>query len=190
MKKIFSISLIIIGLGMCLFSVYPILEMNKEVVNSLDEWEDVKQYYVLQNDEIERKVITDDLIGTLTLVGFNDKIPIRMGTTENVLKKGIGLDEDTTEIGQSGNSVLYGHREKILWNLKNVKIDDDIIIETLTDNFIFRINDIKIVDPDDPFIYESADESTITLVTCYPFIYMGPTPQRYVVKATLVNHGD
>lgn len=190
MKKIFSISLIIIGLGMCLFSFYPILEMNKEVGNSLDEWEEVKQYYVLQNDEIEREIITDDLIGTLTLVGFNDKIPIRMGTTDDVLKKGIGLDEDTTELGQLGNSVLYGHREKILWNLKNVKIDDDIIIETLTNNFIFRINDIKIVDPDDPFIYESADESIITLVTCYPFIYMGPTPQRYVVKATLVNHGD
>ncbi len=76
MKKFFSISLIIIGLGMCLFSFYPILEMNKEVGNSLDEWEEVKQYYVLQNEEIERYIITDDLIGTLTLVGFNDKIPI------------------------------------------------------------------------------------------------------------------
>jgi len=189
-KRFLSISLIIIGLGLCLISLYPILEMNQEVGNSLDEWEELKIYYTSQDDEVEREALTDDLIGTLTIYGFNEKIPIRMGTTDNVLKKGVGLDERTIELGQIGNSVLYGHREKILWNLKDVKIDDEIIIETLTNNLIFKINDIKVVDPEDPFIYESSEESTITLVTCYPFIYMGPTPQRYVVKARLVNHGD
>lgn len=191
MKKIFSVSLIIIGVGMCLFSFYPIFEMNKEVGDSLDEWEKLKISYMEEDDEeIEKETLPNDLIGILTIDGFNEQIPIRRGTTDNVLKKGIGLDETTVELGQIGNSVLYGHREKILWNLKDVKIDDEIIVETLTNKLVFKINDIRVVEPDDSFIYESSEKSTITLVTCYPFIYMGPTPQRYVVKAILVNQGD
>lgn len=190
-KKIFSVSLIIIGVGMCLFSFYPIFEMNKEVGDSLDEWEKLKISYMEEDDEeIEKETLPNDLIGILTINGFNEQIPIRRGTTDNVLKKGIGLDETTVELGQIGNSVLYGHREKILWNLKDVKIDDEIIVETLTNKLVFKINDIRVVEPDDSFIYESSEKSTITLVTCYPFIYMGPTPQRYVVKAILVNQGD
>ena len=84
-----------------------------------------------------------------------------------------------------GNSVLYGHRENILWNLKDVEIGDNITVETLDGTLTFEISEIQIVDPEDPYIYHTAEEPTITLVTCYPFIYMGPTPERYVVKAVL-----
>ena len=71
-------------------------------------------------------------------------------------------------------------------NTNNISgIGDNITVETLDGTLTFEISEIQIVDPEDPYIYHTAEEPTITLVTCYPFIYMGPTPERYVVKAVL-----
>ena len=67
---------------------------------------------------------------------------MRMGTTDAILKQGIGVDESTVQPGEVGNSVLYGHRENILWNLKNVEIGDEIKVETLEGLLVFKIYDI------------------------------------------------
>ncbi|MBQ4164530.1 MAG: class D sortase [Turicibacter sp.] len=181
MRKLFSILLIVIGLICCAISIYPIFEMNQQVNESLNEWEEIKN----QEPSEEKAPLEEGLIGILKISSYEDLIPIRLGTTDSILKKGIGVDETTVLPGEVGNSVLYGHREKILWNLKDVKLGDEIKIETLDAELTFIINDIQVLDPDDEYIYETSEEATITLVTCYPFIYMGPTPERYVVKAVL-----
>ena len=155
-------------------AIYPIFEMNQKVNESLHEWEGIKAQHQQSNVD-NKELLVDGVIGTLKISDYDNIIPIRMGTTDAILKQGIGLDESTVKPGEVGNSVLYGHRENILWNLKDVEIG------TLT----FEISEIQIVDPEDPYIYHTAEEPTITLVTCYPFIYMGPTLERYVVKAVL-----
>ena len=188
MRKWFSILLIMIGSLCFIIALYPIFEMNQQVNQSLNEWENLKNQYssdLNQEQEIENLPLTDGVIGTLQIKSYNEIIPIRMGTTDAILKQGIGVDESTVSPGELGNSGLYGHRENILWNLKHVEIGDEIEIETLNERLVFKITDIKILDPEDDYIYQSADIPTITLVTCYPFIYMGPTPERYVVKAVL-----
>ncbi len=181
MRKWFSILLIAVGLGCCVMAVYPIFEMNQQVNQSLNEWEEIKT----QKEETERERLAEGLIGTLQISTYEEIIPMRMGTTDAILKQGIGVDEVTVQPGEVGNSVLYGHREQIFWNLKYVEIGDEIKIETLDGLLTFKINDIQVLDPDDAYIYEVTDEPTVTLVTCYPFVYMGPTPERYVVKAIL-----
>lgn len=186
MKRIISLILVIAGLFMCSTALYPILELNKSISEGVTEWEEIKNN---QSDEEESNdiAVTNDLLGILTINDSDNVIPIRKGITNDILKKGIGLDETTDEIGE-GNSVLYGHREEVLWDLKNVELGDKITIETLTNTYEFTVNEIKVVDPNDEFLYESSSEyptSQITLVTCYPFVYMGPTPQRFVVKAYL-----
>ncbi len=233
MKRITSIILIIFGFLLCLISIYPVFDMNKQVGESITEWEELKQDNVLLNEGLEnddKKPIDSKLIGLLQISTYDQQIPIRRGIDTDILKKGAGLDESTTQIGEKGNSVIYGHRENILWNLKHVDINDELIIETLlkkgagldesttqigekgnsviyghrenilwnlkhvdiNDELIietldkvlkFKIFDIKTVDPGNPYIDEKSQDSVLTLVTCYPFIYMGPTPQRYVVKA-------
>ncbi len=186
MRKWFSILLIVIGIGCCLIAVYPLFEMNQQVNESLNEWEDIKaQYSSDSNQEVEKPSLAEGVIGTLQIDSYEDMIPMRMGTTDAILKQGIGVDENTVQPGEAGNSVLYGHRENILWNLKNVEIGDEIKVETLAGLLIFKIYDIQVLDPEDDYIYEEVEKPTITLVTCYPFIYMGPTPERYVVKAVM-----
>lgn len=183
MRKWFSMLLIAIGIGCCILAVYPIFEMNQEVNQSLNEWEEIKSNN--NKEETERETLPEGLIGTLQISTYEEIIPMRLGTTDAILKQGIGVDESTVQPGEVGNSVLYGHREQIFWNLKYVEIGDEIKIETLDALLTFKISDIQVLDPDDAYIYEASDKPTVTLVTCYPFIYMGPTPERYVVKAVL-----
>ena len=95
----------------------------------------------------------------------------------------MGLDADGAMLGEVGNTVLYGHREQIFWGLKDVQLGDEINVQTHHEDLVYEIVEIEIVDPTDPFIYRQEDESVLTLVTCYPFIYMGPITDRYVVKA-------
>lgn len=187
MKHILSLILVITGILMCLTTLYPIFELNKGISEGVAEWEEIKNNQS-KEEEVNDVAITDDLLGILAISDSKTFIPIRKGITTDILKKGIGLDETTDEIGE-GNSVLFGHREEVLWDLKNVELGDKITIETLTKNYEFTINEIKVVDPNDAFIYGSSSEYStpqITLVTCYPFVYMGPTPQRFVVKAHLI----
>lgn len=182
MRKIIPIILILVGLGCLVVGVLPILEMNKGVNESVEQWEEMKN--TTQSDK-EKEDLDYDILAMMKISSFDKLIPIRLGTTDDILKKGAGLDSSIDQIVDVGNSVIYGHREEIFWNLKHVEIGDSIYIETLDDSFEYIIDAIQVVDPDNQWIYEDSEQSTITLVTCYPFIYMGPTPERYVVKASL-----
>ncbi|MDE5976894.1 MAG: class D sortase [Turicibacter sp.] len=187
MRKWFASLLIVTGIICCMVAIYPIFEMGQKVNDSLNEWEDMKVQYEESEEEVVTVFETSSLIGTMQIANYEPVIPIHKGTSDEILKKGIGLDEATVYLGEAGNSVLYGHREQIFWNLKYVEVGDLIKIETLDQVLTFKVSEIQVVDPLDSFIYEQAEEPTITLVTCSPFIYMGPTPERYVVKAILSN---
>lgn len=183
MKKVIPILLILIGIVCLGVGVYPLIEMNRGVKESVEQWEELKNTPI---EEIPNKNVDNTIIGVMQIASFDDLLPIRIGTSDEILKKGVGLDTETPMMGGIANSVLYGHREEIFWNLRYVEVGELITVETLDKTLTYEIEDIQIVDPDDDWIYESSDTSMITLVTCYPFVYMGPTPERYVVKASLV----
>ena len=183
MKKIIPILLILIGVVCLGIGIYPLIEMNKGVKESVEQWEELKN---TPKEETSNENVDQSIVGMMQIASFDKLLPIRVGTSDAILTKGVGIDDDTSMIGDVGNSVLYGHREEIFWTLKHVEVGELITIETLDNTLTYEIQDIQIVDPDDDWIYESSDRSMITLVTCYPFVYMGPTPERYVVKASLI----
>ena len=200
MRKFGAISLIMIGIGLILVGVYPIIEMNQNLNSSADEWEQLVEDANKEpdnesneelntesnetSDETEEEVLLDNtLVGMMTGSMFETKLPIRIGITNPILDQGVGLDADGAMLGEVGNTVLYGHREQIFWGLKDVQLGDEINVQTHHEDLVYEIVEIEIVDPTDPFIYRQEDESVLTLVTCYPFIYMGPITDRYVVKA-------
>ncbi|MDB8458648.1 class D sortase [Turicibacter sanguinis] len=183
MKKIIPILLILIGVVCLGIGIYPLIEMNKGVKELVEQWEELKN---TPKEETSNENVDQSIVGMMQIASFDKLLPIRVGTSDAILTKGVGIDDDTSMIGDVGNSVLYGHREEIFWNLKHVEVGELITIETLDNTLTYEIQDIQIVDPDDDWIYESSDRSMITLVTCYPFVYMGPTPERYVVKASLI----
>ena len=79
---------------------------------------------------------------------------------------------------------IAGHRDSFFRGLKDVAIGDRIDLLTGQDNLAYTVSSIDIVDPGDVWVLAPSDLATITLVTCYPFYYVGHAPKRFIVKAT------
>jgi sortase A len=102
------------------------------------------------------------------------------------LNRGAGRIKGTARIDQVGNLGIAGHRDGFFRVLKDVEIGDNIDMLTYQGNRQFVVSSITIVDPTDVSVLASTDNSTITLVTCYPFYYVGHAPKRYIVKGELL----
>lgn len=84
--------------------------------------------------------------------------------------------------GEGGNIVLMGHRDSFFRRLAEVREGDRIELESLSTVQYYTVNDLRIISPEDTWIIEETSEDVITLVTCYPFDFIGPAPKRYVVR--------
>lgn len=127
-----------------------------------------------------------DEMGTLTIPRINAKIPIFHGTNEDELSKGIGHYAKSVLPGERDNSVLAGHRDTVFRQLGDVKLGDQLIVTTSAGTFTYEVRKIRIVDKDDRTVIIPKPRPTLTVSTCYPFRYIGPAPQRYVLVAGLV----
>src|SRR5690606_103564 len=113
------------------------------------------------------------------------RLPVVEGTGEKELRKGIGHYTDSVLPGEPDNAVLAGHRESFR-DIGRLKKGDRIIVETKDEGtFVFTVRDTWITDKDDRTVIVSHDEAVLTLITCYPFNYIGAAPERYIVQAEL-----
>lgn len=128
------------------------------------------------------RVARDVPLGVLTIPSVKLEAPIFEGTAELTLNRGIGRIEGTAGVGASGNLGLAGHRDGYFRVLKDVQVGDTIDVQQLTSTTRYRVTDIFIVAPTDVHVLAATDTATLTLVTCYPFYFIGEAPQRYIVK--------
>lgn len=112
------------------------------------------------------------------------QVPVYEGTDEFTLNRGVGRIAGTAAIGGAGNLGIAGHRDSFFRGLKDVAIGDGIDLLTVSGNEAYTVSSIEIVDPGDVWVLNPTEEKTLTLVTCYPFYYVGHAPKRYIVKAT------
>ncbi len=117
------------------------------------------------------------------------EVPILSGTDDLTLNRGVGLINGTHHPGEGGNMGIAGHRDGFFRVLKDIGPGDAIEIETLDQVDIYRVNNIVIVYPDDVSVLQPTSTATLTLVTCYPFYFIGSAPQRYIVEASLAVSG-
>jgi sortase A len=108
------------------------------------------------------------------------------GTTDRTLRRGAGYIEDTAFPGSTGNVGIAGHRDTTFRPLRNLKLGDPLVLTTAERVIEYRISDTKIVNPTDVYVLAPTEQPTLTLVTCYPFNFIGSAPQRYIVRAELV----
>ena len=113
------------------------------------------------------------------------EVAILPGTGESRLNRALGHIEDTALPGADGNSGIAGHRDGFFRGLKDIEPDDAIELETLRGKEVYRVERIWVVDPSDVSGLDPTPVRSLTLVTCYPFYYVGPAPQRYIVRAVL-----
>lgn len=128
-----------------------------------------------------------DIIGKLTIPSWNQSYAIVEGTDEAQLNKGVGHYEGSVLPGSVGNSVLAGHRDSVFRRLGDLKPGDELIVEIRGGTCTFRMSSSRIVDSDDRSLSLAADKPVLTLITCYPFRYIGNAPKRYLLTAELVS---
>jgi len=130
--------------------------------------------------------VEGDNIGSLSIPVLKQKMPIIQGTGTKELKKGIGHFMQSVLPGEKDNCVLSGHRDTVFAKLGKLKVGDQLIVETSAGIFIYEVNNIRIVDTDDRTVIVPTDHAVLTLTTCYPFLFIGSAPSRYVLSADLI----
>ncbi len=113
------------------------------------------------------------------------EVPVYEGTSDLTLNRGVGHVSGTAMPGAPGNVAITGHRDGFFRGLKDVDVGDKIELQWSvpggTDTYV--VKGIRIVLPQDTSVLSKTDASTVTLITCYPFYYVGAAPQRYIVQA-------
>jgi sortase A len=112
------------------------------------------------------------------------------GSDDGTLMRGAGHIEDTALPGDLGNIAIAGHRDTIFRPVRKLRIGDPLVLTTATRVFRYRISKTAMVNPEDVYVLDPTDHPTMTLVTCYPFEFIGHAPQRYIVSADLLTEAE
>lgn len=115
------------------------------------------------------------------------EVPVFGDTSERNLNRGAGAIEGTARPGSDGNAGIAAHRDGYFRALKDVVLGDEIEVEHRGGTRRYRITDLAVVEPTDVSSLYPTDDPALTLVTCYPFYFVGSAPQRYIVRAVAIN---
>jgi LPXTG-site transpeptidase (sortase) family protein len=133
-----------------------------------------------------RTLEPEALIGRIEIPRLGIRAMIVHGTSDRALRRAVGHIEGTAVPGEPGNSGIAGHRDTFFRELRGVRKGDLIRIKTLEATYSYSIDSIRIVDPEDTWVLNASAAPALTLVTCYPFDYIGTAPRRYIVHARQV----
>ncbi|MDY6012176.1 class D sortase [Clostridium sp.] len=210
---LFAVLLIFIGI---IFVAYPFVEIQldkKSISKNIDEWDKQKAEIVESNKDYKDKHTNDinniekdkenetnsnkdknhtikldgrEIVGKIIEPNTNKQIPIIMGATEENLLGGAALYDNGVFPGDKGTAIILGHRETTFGFLKNIKKSDIIEVQTLDNLYKFKVKKTYITTPEDESILAQEEGPSMTLVTCYPFRYVGSAPERFIVKLDLI----
>jgi sortase A len=124
-----------------------------------------------------------NLIGRLEIPRLRVSVIVMEGEDDGTLARAVGHLRGTALPWESGNAVLAGHRDTFFRPLRNIRNGDEIRMTTARGTFNYRVTSTEIVEPDDLSVLAAMPDQSLTLVTCYPFAYVGHAPQRFIVHA-------
>ncbi len=130
------------------------------------------------------KIAGDPPVAVLSIEHLDITVPVFNGTDDYNLNRGVGRIIGTARVDADGNLGIAGHRDGFFRPLKDIEIGDNMSLQTAGGTVAYQVSSIEIVEPDDVSVLRPTQERTLTLVTCYPFYYVGHAPKRYIVKAT------
>jgi sortase A len=127
----------------------------------------------------------DAPLGVLRIARIHLEVPLLDGTDDLTLNHAVGRIRGTARPGEAGNIGIAGHRDGFFRGLKDVRPGDAIDLETMQGTDTYVVEEIRIVSPKDVGVLRPRPVPSLTLVTCYPFYYIGSAPERYIVRASL-----
>lgn len=128
----------------------------------------------------------DGLIGRIEIQRLGVSVLVVEGTDVPALRRAAGHIAGTGFPGQTGNIGIAAHRDTFFRPLRNVQRDDIITLTTLRGEYRYRVVWTKVVDPHDVAVLNPDGTEVLTLVTCYPFYFIGSAPDRFIVRAERV----
>jgi sortase A len=124
-------------------------------------------------------------VAKLTIPRLDAQLYVVEGVDQADLRRGPGHMPGTALPGENGNCVVAGHRDTHFRLLKDIRKGDDIVLETRTGLFLYRVKSMQIVTPQNIAAIQPSTDAVLHLITCYPFYYVGSAPKRYIVEADL-----
>ncbi len=126
------------------------------------------------------------IIGRIQIPRINLSVMIGRGVDDNTLRVAVGHIPGTALPGQTGNVGIAGHRDTFFRGLRDIHLNDVITLGTLAGAYQYQVESIQIVEPHMTDVLNTTAQPTLTLVTCYPFSFVGPAPKRFIVRARQV----
>jgi len=123
------------------------------------------------------------LVGRLEIPGLRVSTIVFQGTGNHVLSEGVGHLDGSAMPGQPGNMVLAAHRDSYFRPLRNINKGDLIQVTTPSGIRTYKVDWTKIVAPTEISVENPTPKPSLTLITCYPFYYVGNAPKRFIVRA-------
>lgn len=124
-----------------------------------------------------------ELVGRISIPRIGLSAIVLEGVGKRELRRGAGRIPATARPEEEGNVGIAAHRDSFFRALKDIQEDDEIELATLDGTFRYRVQWTRIVKPDDVSVLEPTEEPALTLVTCYPFYFVGSAPERFIVRA-------
>jgi len=131
--------------------------------------------------------VKDAPMAVLKIAKLKLRVPVFEGTSDLILNRGVGWIEGTTRPGDPGNGNIgmAGHRDGFFRGFKNIALGDEVELATLAGARLYVVDSTEIVNPENVGVLRPRAVPSLTLVTCYPFYFVGDAPQRFIVHATL-----
>lgn len=123
-------------------------------------------------------------LGVLRIPSLRIEVSVLEGTDDLTLNRGVGHIDGTPLPGEGGNIGVAGHRDGFFRGLKDVRVGDSVDLYTENGSSRYVVDEIRIVPPEDVSVLGPRSRPSITLVTCYPFYFVGSAPLRYIVHAS------
>ncbi len=127
------------------------------------------------------------MIAALSIPRVQLSAMVLHGSDALTLQRGPGHLEHTADPGDPGNVVIAGHRDSFFRPLRNIRLGDDIFLDTRDGQFHYQVTSLKVVGARDVSVLAPTPEEVLTLITCYPFWVFGHAPDRFVVRAARVS---
>lgn len=126
---------------------------------------------------------TEGLIGRIEIPRLGLSVIVLEGVNRITLRRAVGHIPGTARPGQRGNAGISGHRDTFFRPLRNIRQNDIITLTTLHGDYSYRVVSIRVVSVHNVAVLDPSGNESLTLVTCYPFYFVGPAPDRFVVRA-------
>lgn len=129
----------------------------------------------------------DGLIGRIEITRLDLSAVVVEGIDKRTLRRAVGHIPGTALPGQAGNVGIAGHRDTFFRPLQDIQVDDIIILTTHWGKYRYRVLSSRVVSPEEVTVLDPTSNQVLTLVTCHPFYFVGPAPDRFIVRAERVS---